>query len=31
LSPAVKVGSKVQVMVNQELDQPKKITIAPLA
>jgi hypothetical protein len=31
LSPTVKVGSRVQVMVNQEQDQPKKITIAPLA
>jgi hypothetical protein len=31
LSPSVKVGSRVQVMVNQEQDHPKKITIAPLA
>jgi hypothetical protein len=30
VSPSVKVGSKVQVMVTQEQDQPKKITIAPL-
>lgn len=31
LSPSVKVGTKVQVLVQQEQDQPKKITIAPLA
>lgn len=31
LSPSVKVGSKVQVLVQEEKDQPKKITIAPLA
>jgi len=30
VAPSVKVGTKVQVMVTHEQDQPKKVTIAPL-